>query len=148
MKNRGVENLKLYYLLIFVLGAILVAPTHIFSPPTFMYARFPHYLEMMGPFLGVSWPMTFEIYHFVLYALAIIVSLNALGIIFYPRLKNIAIASSAIGILLISLIVLFFFFVFLSVNTTTATVYGLYFILLLIVNLLTFKALTKEQKAA
>ena len=139
-KNKALEQLKLFYLLVFILGAIIIIPTHIFSIPTFMYARFPHYLEMMGPFLGVSWPTTFEIYHYVIYSLAIIGSLNVLGIIF-PKFKQIAITSSSIGIALISLMVLFFFFKFTSVNLSTAIVYGFYSVILLIVDIQTFKTL-------
>lgn len=146
-KNKILEQLKISYLLVFVLGALIIAPTHVFPPPTFMYARFPHYLEIMGSFLGVSWPMTFEIYHYVLYALAIIGSLNILGIIF-PKFKKAALASSFIGLFLISLMVLFFFFVFLEVNASTAITYGFYSVVLLTVNLLTFKALITERKEA
>lgn len=142
------KKLKLLYLFIFVLGAVIILPTHIFSQPYFMYARFPHYLEMMKPFLGVSWPMTFEIYHYVIYSLIIIGSLNVLGILLYPRFKKAAILSSAIGIFFISLMVLFFFFQFISVNALTAIIYGIYCVVLLIVDILTFKALTMRQKEA
>lgn len=148
MKSKKLESLKLLYLLIFVLGVILIAPTHLFPPPYFMPLRFPHYLEMMKPFLGISWPASFKIYHNLLYILGVIISLNVLGIVFYPKLKKIAIFSSIIGIFLFSLIILFFFFVFLSVNALTSVIYGFYFIALLIVNILTFKALTRGQKAA
>lgn len=112
-----------------------------------MYARFPHYLEMMRPFLGFSWPVTFEIYHYVLYALTAIASLNVLGIII-PKFKKTSIISSFTGIFLISSMVLFFFFIFLNVNASTAIVYGFYSVVLLIVDLLTLKALITRQKAA
>jgi len=147
-KQKLLDRLKFFYLFIFVLTIILVAPTHFFPPPTFMYARFPHYLEMMGPFLGVSWPMSFKIYHYVLYIFAVIISLNALGILFYPKFKNVAIFSSIIGMFLFSLIILFFFFQFIKVNLSTAVVYGLYSVVLLIVDILTFKALIRGQKEA
>lgn len=142
------KQLKVLYLFIFILGAVIIVPTHIFPPPAFMYARFPHYLEMMKPFLGFSWPATFEIYHYVLYVLAIIGSLNVLGIISYPKFKKIAIASSLTGIFLFSLIVLFFFVKFISVNLPTAIIYGLYSIILLTADILTFKALMLGQKEA
>lgn len=143
------KQLKILYLFVFVLGAILILPTHIFPQPYFMYARFPHYLEMMKPFLGVGWPATFEIYHYILYALAIIGSINAIGIIFYSKLKKIAFISSFLGLTLISLIILFLFFVFVNVNFSTAIIYGLYFAVLLIVDFLTLKLLiTTEQKEA
>lgn len=146
-KNRIFERLELLYFLTFALGALIIAPTHIFPPPTFMYARFPHYLELMGSFLGFSWPATFEIYHYVLYILCIIVSLNALGVVFYPRLKKIAIFSSGIGIFLFSSMILFFFLKFISVNVPNAITFGLFSVVLLIVDFLTLKALT-IQKAA
>jgi|SRR3989344_826525 len=145
MKNKKLEQLKFLYLLVFVLGALIIAPTHIFPPPNFMYARFPHYLEMMKPFLGFSWPTTFEIYHYVLYALVIIGSLNALGIIFYPKFKQITLISSLIGLFLISSIVLFFFFKFINVNAPTAIIYGLYSVVLLIADFLTFQTLITRQ---
>lgn len=145
-KNKKLEQLKLLYLFALGLGTLIIVPTHISPPPTFMYARFPYYLEMMGPFLGISWPLSFEIYHYVLYTLIIIVSLNVFGIIFYPKLRSIAIFSSLIGIFLIFPMVLFFFFVFLSVNAPTAVIYGLYSVVLLIVNWLTFKALIIEPQ--
>lgn len=143
-KQKSLNQLKLLYLFIFIVSAMLVVPAHIFHPPSFMAFRFPHYLEMMGPFLGVSWPMSFEIYHYVLYALAIIGSLNVLGILFYPKFKQIALVSSIIGLFLIPLMVLFFFFQFIKVNPSTALIYGFYSVVLLIVDILTFKALLKK----
>lgn len=148
MKSKKLESLKLLYLFIFIVSAILVVPAHLFRPPAFMYARFPHYLEMMKPFLGIAWPMTFEIYHYGLYALALIGGLNVFGILFYPRFKNVTIFSSLMGLFLIPPMILFFFFVFLSVNVSTAVIYGLYLVLLLIVDLLTFKTFIKKQKVA
>ena len=145
MKNKKLEQLKFFYLSVLILGALIIAPTHIFPPPNFMYARFPHYLEMMGHFLGISWPTTFEIYHYVLYALVIIGSLNALGIIFYPKFKQITLISSLIGLFLISSIVLFFFFKFINVNAPTAIIYGLYSVVLLIADFLTFQTLITRQ---
>lgn len=147
-KNKKLEQLKFYYLLVFILGAIVIIPTHLFPPPTFMYARFPHYLEMMSPLLGFSWPETFKIYHYVIYALAITGILNVLGIIFYSKLRKIAILSSGIGIILISLMILFLFLKFTNVNAPTAIVYGLYSVVLLIVDFLTFKTLTIKRKEA
>jgi len=147
-KQKSLKQLKFLYLFIFALGGILIAPTHLFPQPSFMAFRFPHYLEMMGAFLGVSWPMTFEIYHYVLYGLAIIGSLNALGIIFYSKFKQIALVSSLIGLFLMPLMILFFFFVFINVNPSTAIIYGLYSVVLLIVDWLTFKSLIKPQTTA
>lgn len=146
-KSKAFEQLEILYLFTFALGVLIIAPTHIFPQPYFMYARFPHYLELMGPFFGLTWPFTFEIYHYVLYILTIAVSFNALGIVFYPSLKKIAIFSSMIGIFLFSLMILFFFFKFVSVNASTAVVFGLYSIVLLIVDLLTYKVLTKQKAA-
>lgn len=146
-KQKHLERLKFLYFFIFIVSVILVVPAHLFPHPFFMALRFPHYLEMMGPFLGVSWPMSFEIYHYGLYALALIGSLNILGIIFL-KLRKTALFSSLIGIFLISLMILFFFFMFISVNAPTAVIYGLYSIVLLIVDWLTFKALIIEEKEA
>ena len=129
------------YLLVFILGAIIIAPTHIFPQPYFMSFRFPHYLEMMPTFLGVSWPMTFGIYHYVLYALIIIASFNVLGIIFYSKFKRAAIVSSLIGLFLISSMILFFFLHFINVNKSTAVIFGLYSVVLLIIDWMTFKTL-------
>lgn len=146
MKSKKLENLKLLYLLIFILGTVLILPTHLFPQPLFMPLRFPHYLEMMGPFLGVSWPMTFEIYHYALYALALIGSLNVFGIIFYPKFKQIALVSSVIGLFLFPVIILFLFLKFISVNAPTAVIYGFYFVALLIVDILTFKTLIRNSR--
>ncbi len=110
--------------------------------------RFPHYLEMMKPFLGISWPMTFEIYHLILVILAIIGSINILGIVFYPKWRIFAQISSFFGIFLLILMVLFFFIQFASVNFSTAIIYGFYSVVLLIVDWLTFKALIIEEKEA
>lgn len=144
MKSKKLESLKILYLSIFVLTAVFVALTHLLPQPLFMPFRFPHYLEMMRPFLGISWPMSFEIYHYVLYTLAIIGSLNALGILFYPKFKQMALISSLTGLFLIPLMVLFLFLQFIKVNPLTAVIYGFYCVALLIVDWLTFKALTKE----
>lgn len=138
------KQVRLSYLFILVLTIALVGPPHIFPQPYFMPLRFPHYLEMMPPFLGFSWPMTFEIYHYVLYTLALIVNLNLLGIILYPKFKHIAMASSLAGLFLILPMILFFFLVFINVNLPTAIIYGLYSVALLIVDWFTFKALIKK----
>ena len=147
-KQKLLDRLKFLYLFVFVLTIILVIPPHLFSPPYLMPFRFPHYLEMMPTFLGISWPMTFEIYHYGLYTLALIGTLNLLGILFYPKLEQIALASSIIGLFLMLLMILFFFFVFISVNPLTAIIYGLYSVVLLIVDWLTFKALIKPRTTA
>lgn len=146
MKQKNLEQLKPLYLFIFILSIVLVLPPHLFPPPFFMPFRFPHYLEMMPTFLGVSWPMTFEIYHYTLYILIIIGSINVLSILFYPKLRKTAIVSSLIGLFLVPLMILFFFLVFLNVNTLTAAIYGLYSIVLLIVDFLTLKALTWRKE--
>ncbi len=146
-KDKTLKQLKLFYLLLFALGAVIIVPTHLSAPPTFMYARFPHYLEMMKPFLGFSWPETFKLYHYVIYALAIIGSLNILGIIL-PKFKEIALFSSLIGMFLIGAIVLFLFLLFINVNAPVAITYGLYFVVLLIVDSLTLKALITRQTKA
>ena len=144
MKNKKLERLKIFYLLVFILGALIITPTHISPQPYFMYARFPHYLEMMPPFLGVSWPMSFEIYHYVIYVLVIIGSLNALGVILYPKLRRITLLSSLIGLFLISSMILFFFLQFINVNKSTAVIFGSYSVILLIVDWMTFKTLIKR----
>lgn len=146
-KNKIFEKIKILYILVFALGTIIIAPTHIFPSPTFMYARFPHYLELMEPFFGFSWPATFEIYHYILYVLAIIVTVNASGVLFYPRFKNVTIFSLIIGAFLFSLIILFFFFRFININAPTAIAYGFYSVSLLTVDLLTLKAFVKQKAA-
>ncbi|MDP2637878.1 MAG: hypothetical protein Q8P26_02360 [Candidatus Levybacteria bacterium] len=147
-KRKRMEQIKLFYLFIFIIGALIIVPTHIFQPPTFMYARFPHYLEMMGPFFGVNWPLTFEIYHYVLYLLAIVGSINVAGILFYPKFKKTAIASSLTGVILTAIMSLFLFFPFMKVDIPTSVTYGSYSVILWAVNLLTFRTLTAEQKEA
>lgn len=147
-KKIKLRKLMSLYVFIILLTVILVGPPHLFPLPFLMPLRFPHYLEMMGPFLGVSWPTTFEIYHYTIYILAIIGSLNAFGIIFYPRLRKTATFSSFVGIFLFSLMILFFSFKFISVNAPTAVIYGLYSVILLVADWLTFKDLTTKQKAA
>jgi hypothetical protein len=145
-KNNKVNKLKYGYLFAFCLTALIIAPTHIFPQPLFMYARFPHYLEMMQPILNISWPATFNLYHYTLYALSIILSINTLSVLFYPRLRQIAIISSSIGAVLLLLIVLFFIFVFTRVNLSVSIVYGLYSMILLVVDLLTLKILLGSKK--
>jgi hypothetical protein len=146
-KNCQESNLlRKLYLFVSLQGVLIIAPTHIFPQPYFMYARFPHYLEMMEPVFGASWPLTFDVYHYILLALAVIFSINILAITFQPRLRNPAIISSSIGLVLISIIVFFFFFVFTKVNLPTAIVYGLYSTVLLVVDFLTLKALLGGKK--
>lgn len=152
MKSVNDKKIKLrelipLYIFIYALTAILVAPAHIFPQPFFMPLRFPHYLEMMPAFLGTSWPMTFEIYHWVLLIIGVIGTINALGLAF-SNMKSIAKLSSFIGLFLFSSMILFFFFIFINVNLSTALIFGLYSVVLLIADWLTFKTLTKEQKEA
>jgi hypothetical protein len=142
-KYKKLEQLKLFYVLVFALGALIIAPTHIFSEPYFMYARFPHYLEQMEPFFGLSWPTTFEIYHYVLYVLGIIISFNALGVLIYPRLRRIVAITSLIGVFLFLLIALFFFFKFIVVKFSTAIIFGIYSTIFLLVSLLTHEKVIK-----
>ena len=145
-KNNLLEKLKLFYLFTFILTAILVLPAHLFPPPLFMPLRFPHYLEMMRPFLGISWPITFNIYHLVLLILAIIGSFNILGIVFFPKWRLFAQISSSAGICMTTLMVLFFLFLFTKVNVSTAIIYGIYSLLLFILSLITFFALLGDKK--
>lgn len=148
MDEKKIKLKKLLYSYVFIVGLtiVLVAPPHFFPQPYFIPLRFPHYLEMMPTFLGISWPMSFEIYHYVIYALVIMGSLNALGIILYPRLRRITLFSSFIGLFLISSMILFFFFQFINVNRSTALIFGFYSVILLIVDWLTFKTLIKRTK--
>lgn len=141
-KPNQLKTLKLYYLFILILTIILVVPTHIFPIPSFMPLRFPHYLEMMAPILGVSWPVTFEIYHYTLIAITLIFSFNILGLTF-TKWKKVARFSSAAGIPIFSVMILFFY-LFIRVNPSTALIYGLYSIALLIVDLFTFIAVTRR----
>lgn len=92
--------------------------------------------------------MSFEIYHYVLYVLAIIGSLNALGAIFHPKLNKAVIASSFTGVIVIPLMILFFFFQFIKVNVPAAIVFGLYSVILLIVDILTLKTFIGTKKEA
>lgn len=136
------SKLKFLYLLIFIITAILVLPPHLFPTPYLMFLRFPTHLESMGSFLSVSWPVTFEIYHWGLVVLTLIVSLNALGLTF-SKARSIAKVSSLLGLFIIAFIFLFFLFPFMKVSISTAIIYCIYFLFLLIVDLLTFFALTR-----
>jgi prepilin signal peptidase PulO-like enzyme (type II secretory pathway) len=144
-KNKIIERLKVIYLLILALGAAIIAPTHVFPQPYFMYARFPHYLEMMGPFLGITWPESFELYHRVLYLMGIIISLNGIGILSFPKLKKVMVFSSLAGMLIFLLMILFFFFKFITVNVPDAIVLGIYSIILLTMEVLIFKAVKQKE---
>lgn len=145
IKQKLLEQVKLLYVFIFILTVILILPSHLFPSPYFMYLRFPHYLEMMKPIFRISWPMSFEIYHWALLSLAIIGSFNILGLTFV-KFRSAARISSFIGIFLTTFIILFFFFIFISVNVSTAIVYGVYSLFLLIVDLLTLLALNIGKK--
>jgi len=144
-KNRIIERLKIIYLLALALGAAIIAPTHIFPQPYFMYARFPHYLEKMGPFLGITWPESFELYHRILYLLGITISLNGIGILSFPKLRKVTIFSSLAGMLIFFLMILFFFFKFINVNISDAVVLGIYSIILLTMEALIFKAVRQKE---
>ena len=144
-KNKIIERLKVIYLLVLALGAAIIAPTHIFPQPYFMYARFPHYLEKMGPFLGITWPESFELYHRILYLLGIIISLNGIWILAFPRLKKVTVFSSLAGMLVFLFMILFFFFKFINVNVPDAVVLGIYSIILLITEVLIFKAVRQKE---
>lgn len=146
-KNIFLDRLKLYYVLTLGLGTFLISPTHIFPPPYFMYARFPTYLKTMESLFGLHWPMTFEIYHYVLYVLGIVIALNGIGILLLPKHKKITNLVSIIGGILFLLIMMFFFFIFTKVNFLTAFIFGLYSAILLFMELLIFKA-SVNQKAA
>jgi len=146
-KDKMIERIKIIYLCVLALGALIIAPTHLFPQPYFMYARFPHYLEMMGPFLGITWPESFELYHCILYVLGIIISLNGVGILFFPKFKKLTIFSSIIGAVLFSLMILFFFFKFITVNLSTAIVLGFYSIILLTMEVLILKVVTRQKAA-
>lgn len=144
MKKKIFKRLETLYLLIIALGVLIIAPTHLFPQPNFMYARFPHYLKKMGPFFGLKWPATFEIYHYILYVFIATVSINVFGIVFYPKIKKLTVFSSIIGMFLFFLTTVFFFFKLITINFLTAIIYGLYSLILFIANILTFKVLSKK----
>ncbi|MBI2028494.1 MAG: hypothetical protein HYT07_02680 [Candidatus Levybacteria bacterium] len=139
----NINILRFLYLFILIFTIVLVTPPHVFPPPNFMFLRFPTHLESMGSFLSVSWPITFEIYHLGLVVLTLIISINALGLTFL-RIRPIAKISSFLGLFLITAIFLFFLFPFMKVNASTAIIYSIYFLFLLIVDLSTFLALIKK----
>jgi hypothetical protein len=142
--NKALEHLKIFYVAVFALSALLIAPTHIFPKPYFMYARFPTYLMTMKPFFGINWPQTFELYHIVLYILCLVGALNAFGVLIYPKLKKLTAFSATIGIILTSLMILFFFLKFIGVNILNAVILGIYSIILLILNISTLKAAIRK----
>jgi prepilin signal peptidase PulO-like enzyme (type II secretory pathway) len=144
-KDKIIDRIKVIYILVLALGATIIAPTHIFPQPYFMYARFPHYLEKMGPFLGITWPESFELYHRILYLLSITISLNGIGILSFPRLKKVTVFSSLAGILIFLLMILFFFFKFINVNAADAVVLGVYSIILLTMEVLIFKSVRQKE---
>ena len=144
-KPNQLKTLKLCYLFILLLTIIFVGLTHLFPIPYFMPFRFPHYLERMKPLSGISWPMTFEIYHYTLIIISLIFSFNILGLTF-SKWREMAIFSSATGIPIFSAMILFFFFLFTQVNPPTAIIYGIYSLLLFIVNLSTLSILTGGKK--
>jgi hypothetical protein len=145
--NIILNRLKIIYVLALGLGTLLIAPTHIFPSPYFMYARFPTHLETMEPFFELKWPATFEIYHNVLYVLSIIIALNGIGILMFPKFKNLTIFISIFGLIIFLLIAAFFFFIFIKVKILTAITFGLYSSILLFMELLILKAFV-NQKAA
>lgn len=142
MKKKQLGQLKTFYLFVFILGTLIIVPTHIVPPPYFMPFRFPHYLEMMGPIFRISWPVTFEIYHWIILIIGVVGLINVLGLVF-SKMKPLAKLSSLVGLFLFSFMILFFFFVFISVNAPTAVIYGSYSVILLIVDWITFKSLSK-----
>jgi uncharacterized membrane protein YkgB len=99
----------------------------------------------MGPFLGITWPESFELYHRILYLLGIIISLNGIGILAFPRLKKVTVFSSLAGMLVFLFMILFFFFKFINVNVPDAVVLGIYSIILLITEVLIFKAVRQKE---
>lgn len=137
----------LHVFILFLTTIVFILPSHLFPQPYFMYSRFPYYLEMMGPFLGISWPLSFKIYHAILLSLAIIATLNMLGLT-YTNWKRAATVSSFLGVFLISFMVIFYLFFFIKVDLSTALTYGAYSVFLWIVNLLTLYSLTiyKQRK--
>ena len=146
-KSEQLKKLKLFYLFVIFLTAIFILQTHLSAPPLFMPFRFPHYLKTMSPFFGVSWPLSFEIYHILLLTLSAIVSINSLAIIFYPRWKTPGRISSFTGLFLTFAIFIYFLFPFMKINAQTSVIYGFLSILVFSANLLTFRALAEGHKS-
>lgn len=145
------------HVFVFIGAFGLIAAMHTTPSPALAVFRIPQNLQEVGPYLGMSWPMSLRIYHFFLLFFFTTVLINGIGLskIPIPKWRSICKISSFFGMLLMWSATLFFLLSlslegnFHVTNLKTSLVYSIIAFTLFIVNLLTFTVTQKKwEKAA
>ncbi len=145
-KLQIIKFLQIAYLSLFAVGIGIAIGNDIFHSPKFSVLKIPTYLKEVGPLIGISWPLSFDIYHGFLLVLAIIGSVNLYGInhIYKNQWRITAKFSSFIGLFVTWFMFVFFLYPLIlkytltSESSKTALAYCVLGFIFLITNALTF----------
>ena len=127
---------------------------HTVPAPALAVLRIPTNLREIGPSLGLTWPMSLEVYHVFLLLFFIVVILNGIGLyrLHIPKWQTICKLSSFLGLLLIWSIFIFFMLPlilesnFETKNLQTSLIYALLSFAFFIVDILTFAVAEEKGK--
>lgn len=127
---------------------------HVVPAPALALFRVPTNLREVGPFIGLSWPTSLDVYHIFLMLFFTVIILNGIGLyrLNIDKWRSVCKISSFLGLFLMWSVIMFFLFPLLvtadinALHLKTSLVYSLFAFVFFIVSLLTFTVAQKEGK--
>lgn len=144
------------YVFIFIFAIGLIIALHVIPAPALALFRVPTNLREIGPYLGLTWPTSLEVYHIFLILFFIVIILNGIGLhrLKIARWRSICKISSFLGLFLVWSVLMFFMFPLLvtadisAIHLKTSLIYTFFAFVFFIINLLTFFAAEKTHASS
>lgn len=139
------------YVFIFIFAIGLIYAMHTVPAPALALFRVPTNLREVGPFIGLTWPTSLEVYHIFLILFFTVIILNGIGLnrLKIAKWRSICKISSFLGLFLMWSVLMFFMFPLLvtadlsAIHLKTSLIYTFFAFLFFIINLLTYFAAEK-----
>ena len=143
--------LQALYVFIFIFAIGLIITLHVVPAPALALFRVPTNLREVGPFLGLSWPTSLEVYHVFLILFFTVIILNGIGLhrLKIPKWRSICKISSFLGLFLMWSVIMFFTFPLLinadlsAIHLKTSLIYTFFAFTFFVINLFTYFAAEK-----
>lgn len=137
--------LRNFYFGAFAVGVLLVILMHTFDRPALDIFRIPTFIGVTSEFNGLSYFPTFKIYQISLVTSLLVVLIDGLCLTKYRSklMLQLSEISTVVGLTILLLAVFFFSYNFILVNHSlrdTAALYIAFSTLLIIIDLMTFRA--------
>lgn len=139
------------YVFIFIFAIGLIYVMHTVPPPALAFLRVPTNLREVGPYLGLTWPTSLEVYHIFLILFFTVIILNGIGLnrLKIAKWRSICKISSFLGLFLMWSVIMFFIFPLLvtadlsTMHLKTSLIYTFFAFFFFIINLFTYFAAEK-----